>query len=163
MALFLSTYINKIDKKGRVSVPSSFRAALSDDGYQGVVLFKSYTHEALEGFPMEFMAELGARLDRFDLFSEDQNDLSTAIFAESIQLPFDGEGRIILPADYIEFCGVSDVVAFVGMGPKFQIWAPAALEARKAAARERVQSKGLTLPSSSAAVAGAAAKNGGGA
>lgn len=95
---------------------------------------------------MAFMAELGGRLDRFDLFSADQADLSTAIFGESMQLPFDGEGRIVLPQDLIDFCGAGDQVAFVGMGPKFQIWDPAALEARKAAAREAVRGKGLTLP-----------------
>src|SRR3546814_16460146 len=32
MALFLSTYVNRIDKKGRVSVPESFRAALEASG-----------------------------------------------------------------------------------------------------------------------------------
>lgn len=146
MALFLSTFINKIDRKGRVSVPAGFRAALAGDAYQGVVVFKSYTHPALEGFPMAFMAELGARIDRFDLFSADQADLSTAIFGESIQLPFDGEGRIILPQDYLDFCSVGEQIAFVGMGPKFQIWDPVALEARKAAARDAVRGKGLTLP-----------------
>lgn len=151
MALFLSTFTNKIDAKGRVSVPSSFRAVLAGEDTQGVVLFKSYTHQALEGFPESFMMDMGARLDQFDVFSEAQDDLATTIFAESVQLPFDSGGRILLPADLMDFCGLTDQVAFVGMGRKFQMWNPQALEARKNEARKNVQAKGLSVPSLPAA------------
>ena len=69
MALFLSACVNKVDRKGRVSVPAPFRSALSDQSFQGVVLFCSNTHKCLEGFGMSRMEELGARLDHYDLFS----------------------------------------------------------------------------------------------
>ncbi len=146
MALFLSTYINKIDGKGRVSVPATFRAALAANPFQGIVVFKSRSHSALEGFGMEDMAEIATRLDHFDLFSDTQDDLATVIFAESRQLPFDGDGRIVLPEDLRAFCGMADKAAFVGMGRKFQIWQPEALEKRLAAARQNVQDKELTVP-----------------
>ena len=146
MALFLSTFVNKVDRKGRVSVPASFRAALADQSFQGVVLFRSHGHPCIEGFPHSFMAELSDRLDNFDLFSADQDDLATSIFGESVQLPFDGDGRIILPEPIIAYAGLSEQCAFVGMGRKFQIWNPAAFEARKSEARDNVRSRGMTLP-----------------
>ncbi|MCB1556826.1 MAG: division/cell wall cluster transcriptional repressor MraZ [Alphaproteobacteria bacterium] len=146
MSLFLSTYINKVDKKGRVSVPASFRAALAGQDFAGIVLFRSHAHECLEGFGMDTMEEISARLDHFDLFSAAQDDLATAIFGEAAPLPFDGEGRVILPPDLMDFGGIGDQVAFVGMGRKFQLWAPAAFEARKIDAREEIRAKGLTLP-----------------
>lgn len=146
MALFLSTHINKVDKKGRVSVPAPFRAALTGQAFQGVVLFRSNTHGALEGFPWSYMEELSARLDNFDLFSEEQDDLATAVFGEAVQLPFDSDGRIILPPSLIEHAGLSEGAAFVGLGTKFQIWEPAALEKRRAAARAQVKDKKLTIP-----------------
>lgn len=146
MALFLSTYINKIDKKGRVSVPSSFRAALSDQSFQGVVLFKSQSHQALEGFPMSFMQEISTRLDHFDLFSEEQDTLATTIFAESIQLPLDGDGRIILPKLLIDHAELDEQAAFVGMGHKFQIWKPEAIEQRKVMAAKEMKDRKLTIP-----------------
>jgi len=103
MALFLSTHHNKIDKKGRVSVPASFRGELSEESFQGVVLFRSNIHQCLEGFAWSYMQEIGARLDNFDLFSAEQDDLATSVFGTAVQISMDGEGRIILPKDLIDF------------------------------------------------------------
>lgn len=155
MPLFLSTYLNRIDKKGRLSVPASFRTALSDQSFQGIVLFRSTKHPCLEGFDYTTMAELSARLDQFDLFSDDQDDLAAAIFGDSVQLPFDGEGRVVLPESLMAHAGLSteSEAAFVGMGRKFQLWAPAALQSRRAAAAANIKTKGLTLPGTKGDVA----------
>ena len=146
MALFLSTHENKIDKKGRVSVPASFRAQLSEESFQGLVLFRSNVHTCLEGFAFSYMQEIGARLDNFDLFSAEQDDLATSIFGTAVQLSMDGDGRIILPQDLIEFASLDEKASFVGMGAKFQIWNPQSFTQRRDVAREAVQSKGLTIP-----------------
>ena len=146
MTLFLSTHINKVDKKGRVSVPAQFRAELAAESFQGVVLFRSNVHPALEGFAWSHMAEIGKRLDNFDMFSEDQDDLATTLFGEAVQVPFDGEGRIVLPVELMEFAGIVDRASFVGLGGKFQIWDPAIFEKRREEARRAVREKHLTLP-----------------
>ncbi len=146
MALFLSTYINKIDAKGRVSVPANFRSALSCNPFQGIVVFKSRKYNSLEGFGMDDMEKIAQRLDHFDLFSDSQDDLATSIFAEARQLPFDSDGRVVLPEDLREFCQLSDKVAFVGMGQKFQIWQPEMLQKRLQEARDNVQRQKLTIP-----------------
>ena len=147
MGLFLSTFVNRIDKKGRVSVPASFRAALSDDTFQGVVLYPSYKNSAIEGVTMGTMQGLSARMDdNLALFSDDHDELATVLFGESIQLAFDENGRISLPKQFLDFAGIEGEIAFVGLGNKFQIWNPKTLEERKATARDAVKSKGMTLP-----------------
>ncbi len=146
MPLFLSTFQNKVDRKGRLSVPAPFRAALAEQAFQGVVLFKAHAQTCLEGFDFNTMEELGARVDHFDLFSNEQDDLAATIFGAAVQLPFDGEGRITLPEDLIAFASLSENAALVGMGRKFQIWNPANWEARRDAARKNVVKQGLTLP-----------------
>lgn len=145
MALFLSTFMNKVDRKGRVSVPSSFRSALSGQSFSGVVLFRSFKIEALEGSGIDRMQEMSARLDTLEQFSEEYESLAT-LFADARQLPFDGEGRIMLPDDLIEFTHITETVAFVGAGSTFQIWEPVAFEAHRQAMRERALRTGLTLP-----------------
>lgn len=146
MPLFLSTYANKIDKKGRISVPAAFRAALAGQAFQGVVLFKGTTHDCLEGFDYGTMVELSERLDHFDLFSNQQDDLATAVFGEAVQCPFDGEGRIGLPDHLIDFAGLSETVMFVGLGRKFQLWDHSKFEQRRIDARQSVIKQNLTLP-----------------
>ena len=47
MALFLSSYENRLDTKGRISVPASFRAAIAKDDFAGVILFRSFTNNSI--------------------------------------------------------------------------------------------------------------------
>lgn len=143
MALFLSTYTNKVDRKGRVSLPAPFRAALSAPS---VVLFRASAHPCIEGFGPDFMQDMAARLDHYDMFSAAQDDLATAIFGEAAPLAIDGDGRIVLPPDLLDYAGIGEQAAFVGMGRKFQLWEPDAFAARRAAARRNVVDQGLTLP-----------------
>lgn len=146
MALFLSNVTNKLDKKGRISVPSGFRSAMKDEEFQGIVLFQSNSHHCLEGFAWSTMQEINNRLDHFDMFSDAQDDMATAIFGSAVQLPFDGDGRVILPVDMIDFASLEDQAVFVGLGSKFQIWNPQGFEKRKEIARKKIQSKKMTLP-----------------
>jgi MraZ protein len=147
VGLFLSTIINKVDKKGRVSVPSGFRSALAHENFQGIVLFRSYSQNAIEGVGMSAMETMSERMDNnFAFFSDEHDEFATALFGDSVQLGFDGEGRIMLPKDFADYAGITDQVAFVGLGQKFQLWSPEKLEARKTIARKAVQSKKMTLP-----------------
>lgn len=150
MSLFLSTYVNKIDKKNRVSVPASFRASLSDQNFQGIVIFPSTKYPALEGFSMARMEELSQRLDNFDLFSDTQDDLAASIFSNSVPLSFDDNGRVMLPKALADHAGIDDQALFVGMGVKFQIWNPKDFEKRRLEAMASVQKNKLTVPKGSA-------------
>ena len=122
MALFLSSFENKIDKKGRVSVPSSFRNTIKDEAFQGVVLYRSFTLNCIEGCTISRMQELSDATDNLDIFSKEQSELATLIFSNAKELPFDVAGRIIIPSDLLKDVGIKDIALFVGRGKTFQIW-----------------------------------------
>jgi len=145
MSLFLSTTTNKIDKKGRVSVPAQFRATLATQAFQGVVLFRSLRFAAIEGCGMDRMEQLSKGLDNFLQFSADQSDLSASIFADAQPLPFDSEGRIMLPESLIAHAEISENAAFVGCGATFQIWNPQSFSRHQTEARQRVQRQELGI------------------
>ncbi|MFN7662519.1 MAG: division/cell wall cluster transcriptional repressor MraZ [Alphaproteobacteria bacterium] len=145
MSLFLSTYINKIDRKGRVSVPAPFRAALTTQPNGGVIVFKSYTLPALEAYHMERMQALSDSLDQMELFSESQEDLAAALFADAQQLTWDQEGRIMIPDSFRAFAHIEETVAFVGRGPTFQLWNPGKFEKHQEEARARIRANKITL------------------
>ena len=96
LALFLSTFVNKVDRKGRVSVPATFRASLTGQAFNGIVAYRSFKLPSIEAGGIDRMEEMSARIDTLDEFSEDRDSLSS-IFAEAQQLAFDGEGRVVLP------------------------------------------------------------------
>jgi MraZ protein len=149
VALFLSTFRNRIDKKGRVSVPATFRAALGTQSFAGVVVYPAITdaYSALEGCGMDRMEQLKASIDRLDLYSEEHDAFASAIFGGARQLPFDPEGRIMLPEELIAYAGIGEEASFVGMGATFQIWAPGAFQVHQAAALQklRAERRGLRL------------------
>ena len=145
MALFLSTFVNKVDRKGRVSVPASFRAALAGQSFLGIVAYRSFKLPCVEGSGIDRMEDLSVRVDQMGQFS-DSSDNASVIFSDAQQLPFDGEGRIMLPQHLAEHAGLREHAAFVGQGRTFQIWEPERFKAHESELRERARRQGVTLP-----------------
>jgi len=148
-ALFLSTFENKIDKKGRVSTPASFRNALKASSFKGFVAFRSMTLPAIEGFSMEHMTTFAQNIDHFELFSEDQTDLTASVFADADPLSFDSEGRILLNTSLITHAELQDQVMFVGRGPTFQLWHPENFKTYQQEARARLKLRKPLMPKAS--------------
>lgn len=146
MTLFLSQYINKLDKKDRVSIPSSYRNFLTQNNFHGAVLFFSPNYPCLEGFNWFTIEDIARRIDEMSWFSGDQDDMATTLFGGSHPVNMDGEGRIGLTKELKDFAGLDESVLFVGLGRKFQMWDPARFEERQKQARKNVREKSLTLP-----------------
>jgi len=144
--LFLSTYHNKVDRKGRVSVPATFRSTLATHRHPNlVILFPSLKAEALDGSGSDYMEELQSRLATLDQLSDDYDDLSL-MFADSHQLAIDGEGRIVLPESLKAHAQIADEVAFVGRGAMFQVWEPSRYAAHHDSSRQRTLRQRPALP-----------------
>jgi transcriptional regulator MraZ len=144
--MFLSTYVNKVDRKGRVSVPATFRASLAAQRFPGIVAFPSYKYPAIDANGIERMEELAARLETLEEFSDEHENLAALLFAPSQRLPFDTEGRVVLPADLAEHAFITDSAAFVGLGKSFQIWEPGRFAEHLASLRERARRQGTKIP-----------------
>lgn len=151
MELFLSTYVNKVDRKGRVSVPATFRSTLATHRQPNLVIaFPSVRLAAVECSGSDRMTEMQERIETVPQFSEEYENLSL-MFAEATPLTIDGEGRVILPAGLKEHAGIDAEVAFVGLGSTFRLWDPRRYEEHRAAVRERSRQQGTTLPARGAA------------
>ncbi len=145
MALFLSTVVNKIDRKGRVSVPAPFRNALIGQPFGGIVALPSFKFPSLQCAGMDWIEGLAGRIDALDLYSDAHDDLTASLFADANSLAFDGDGRITLPEKLVAHAQLTDTAAFVGRGPTFEIWQPASFERYREQARKRAAEKGMTL------------------
>ena len=150
MTSFLSTYVNKVDKKGRVSVPAPYRAVLASQSFQGLLVYPSLTHPAIEAMGRDVLDRMSAkRLEQqidggaFEeaLIGSEEEDVVDIIMAMSRELSFDNEGRIILPQALSGPAGITDHVAFVGRGGRFQLWAPQRWETYQADAIDRLRAR----------------------
>ena len=140
MTLFLSTVINKMDSKCRVSVPSTFRNSLKDQSFKGIIAFPSYNDKSIDACGIERMENISNSLDS-DNYSRDEFDLISMYFGEAEQLPFDKDGRIILPKKLINHAQIDKNVMFVGLGPTFQMWNPQSYEIKKIQMVQKAKNK----------------------
>ena len=68
--MFLSSYENKLDKKGRVSVPATFRSHLSSLGYNGFISYPSFNHSSLECCSQDRIEKLSNTIDTLNPFED---------------------------------------------------------------------------------------------
>ena len=135
--MFLSTYENKLDKKGRVSVPASFRSYLSNLGYNGVICYPSFNNQCIEAWPQDRIEKISNTIDALNPFEEKKDFFATSILSESVNLQFDNEGRISIPDKLIKYTKIKNTILFVGQGKTFQIWEPTVFEKFRVNARKK--------------------------
>ena len=135
--MFLSSYENKIDKKGRVSVPATFRSHLSSMGYNGFITYPSFNHFALEACSQDRIEKLSNTIDSLNPFEEKRDYFATSILSESENLQFDTEGRVFFSKKLLNHAKIKTNVLFVGLGKTFQVWEPTNFEKFKDIARKR--------------------------
>ena len=135
--MFLSTYENKLDKKGRVSVPASFRSYLSNMGYSGVICYPSFNNLSIEACPQSRIEKLSDSIDSLNPFEEKRDIFATSVLADSVNLQFDNEGRVSIPNKLLRHAKINQTMLFVGQGKTFQIWEPKLFKKFKSQARKK--------------------------
>jgi MraZ protein len=124
MDAFVSTFTNRLDAKGRVSIPLSFRGVLGVDGFNGLYCCPTLDHLAVDAGGNALWEHIRRMLANFEPMSEDHEFLSTTLIGDSEVLRLDQDGRVMLTDTIKRHAGIADAVTFVGQGYKFQIWEP---------------------------------------
>jgi MraZ protein len=151
MDRFVSNFTLRLDAKGRVSIPASFRAVLARDGFDGLYCYPALDRPALDAGGNALLTDIERLIARFSPYSEEREDFAAALYGTSETLKIDGDGRVILPEALRAHAGITDTVAFVGLGQKFQIWEPERFRAQLAEATEKVRALKKQLGSRMAA------------
>jgi MraZ protein len=138
-----SAKANKVDRKGRVSVPADFRKQVAGQEFHGIYVYAHHLRPCLVGFGDERMQKYIDDLEELDEFSEEYEELAQVVFSDAERLGFDSEGRIMLPQHMMEHCAIAEAAAFVARGPTFEIWEPGTYEQQRQDARERAAKKGI--------------------
>ena len=120
---FIGRYLNKVDKKGRVSVPAGWRPSLISKDFSGIIALSSLSEKAIDAYPRDYLELLQGKLDLNDPLLEENEYESTVIFGGSV-LSFDSEGRVVLSDSLRNEINLASEALFVGMGRRFRIWNP---------------------------------------
>ncbi|MEW9804902.1 division/cell wall cluster transcriptional repressor MraZ [Mesorhizobium marinum] len=138
MNRFLSSAVNKIDAKGRVSVPAHFRAVVQSRGYSELYAIRQLDVPALDVGGLDLLDRYEARIDLEDPFMQTADDMSFFVHGDGAFLKLDQDGRITMTDFIREHTGITTEAAFVGRGNFFQIWEPGKLAAHGAQVRARL-------------------------
>ena len=139
MDQFVSRFTNRIDAKGRVSVPASFRSVLARDGFEGIYCYPSLDQPALDAGGSRLVSKIEGLLEDLPPYSDERDQLAAALFGVSEVLKIDKDGRTMVSEELREHAGITDRITFVGLGDKFQLWEPSRFEAHFREAREKVR------------------------
>ena len=120
---FIGRYLNKVDKKGRVSVPAGWRPSLISKDFSGIIAQSSLSEKAIDAYPRDYLELLQGKLDLNDPLLEENEYESTVLFGGSV-LSFDSEGRVVLSDSLRNEINLASEALFVGMGRRFRIWNP---------------------------------------
>ena len=140
MIEFVGKFLNKIDKKGRVSVPAFWRPKLLGKEFSGIVVQNADGYHAIDGYSQNYLERYQEWLDTKDPLLEKNEFEATLIFGSSM-LPFDKEGRVLLPDLLRKKAQLDNDALFVGMGRRFRIWEPSSFEKYENKAREHMKNR----------------------
>ena len=118
-------------------MPASFRSYLSNMGYNGVICYPSFNNHSIEACPQNRIEKLSDSIDLLNPFEEKRDIFATSVLADSVNLQFDGEGRVSIPEKLLGHAKIKQTMLFVGQGKTFQIWEPKLFEKFKTQARKK--------------------------
>lgn len=125
MQTFIGNIEARLDEKGRIFVPASYRKILAESESKRIVMRRDTDNECLMFYPEhiwnEKVEQMRQVLDEWD--PEDQL-LLMQFMADAEFLELDSQGRILLQKKNLETIGAQNDVLFVGMLNRFALWTP---------------------------------------
>lgn len=138
MDRFLANSINRIDSKGRVSVPANIRSVLQKRGFSELYALRALDVPAMDVGGTDLLDRYEERIAMEDPFLQTADDMSFFVHGDGAFVKIDQDGRITMTDFMREHTGISTDVAFVGRGHFFQMWEPERFGAHAAKVRERL-------------------------
>ena len=125
--IFTGEAQNKVDTKGRTSVPAPFRTLITSSPSRELAVFPSFRYKALEGMTFDMLIALTQQdgAAEVNLFKRKANRFAPLLRATH-RMHIEETGRITLPANLLAFAGIEQTAVFTGEGNSFLIWSPEA-------------------------------------
>ena len=122
---FHGIHDHTLDAKNRLTVPARFRAELS----AGVVLAKGF-ETCLQVYPAATYDEIArTAMAGVNPLSPQARELNRHLYGNTLPGELDSAGRIMLPAPFLQYAGISKEAVVIGAGHCLEIWDRAAWHA----------------------------------
>nr|WP_252737780.1 cell division/cell wall cluster transcriptional repressor MraZ [Citreicella sp. C3M06] len=120
---------HKVDAKGRVSIPASFRRVLEacdPDWVEGlnpnfVMVYGNEANPYIECFTIQEIERIEDQIEEME-YGDARDQLEEIYSAKSIQATVDDTGRIVIPAKLRDQFGIGAEAAMIASLNTFRIW-----------------------------------------
>ena len=136
MNYLIGTYECKIDVKGRLLIPSAFKKQLAPVIPKGFVLKRAVFQNCLELYPLVQWEELIKKVNSLNRFKKKNNDFIRRFTAGVKFIELDGNGRLLIPKDLIEFSNINRDVTLSTSVNIIEIWDKSSYEKAIADSRD---------------------------
>lgn len=136
---FKGEYVQKVDSKGRVSVPAAFRRVIENedpdcqDGRdaQIVLVYGNPRNDFVEGYTMSAMAEVDEKIAAMPRGSKNRRMLEWMFSGQAVQLTINDAGQVVLGPKIKDKLNLRSEAYFVASGDTFQLWNAQEFEKQK--------------------------------
>ena len=124
MIEFAGPYFATIDDKGRIVLPSTLKKEMGEFALQPLVIEKNLHNECLDIYPNKFWQERVAEFkDGLDPFDENDDAMLQYFYENFVKVTMAANGRINIPAGYLQYAHLEKDVKFIGMGKSIRLLA----------------------------------------
>ncbi len=128
--LFKGFAINAVDAKGRLSIPAGYRSTIeARSAVKEVTLSLRFEPNHIRAYDEFYNDFIYQQIER--RFTPEQDAERAAALQREFSfvepLPYDANGRIMLPAATREAAGIDRLACFIAFADYFEIWDPKAL------------------------------------
>jgi MraZ protein len=115
------TAIN-VDGKGRIMIPTQYRAAIADESGGSLVLTIDTIDPCLLLYPFPQWRIIEEKLEQLSSFQPATRRIKRLLLGHATELQLDSHGRILLPSLLREYASLEKTMILVGQGKKFELW-----------------------------------------
>jgi MraZ protein len=117
--MFAGSFECRIDRQGRVAIPSAFRRKIEDSGDSFVLTFFD---DAIAGYPRGTWLSLEKQVLALPAFSKKARALSRVLASRAHESRLDAQGRILVPPALRRLAALDRDVIIIGAMDRFEIW-----------------------------------------
>ncbi len=128
MINLLGTYECKIDAKGRLMFPATYKNQMGEAAKKGFVIKRSIFKKCLEIFPWDQWQDESRMVSKLNMFKKRNAEFVTKFMAGVKPAELDNTGRLLISKDLLKYGEITKEVVLTSVVNRIEIWDKAAYE-----------------------------------
>ena len=123
MSSFKGSYSYSVDSKGRINIPAKLRKYVSPEANDTFVVTRGF-EKCLFLYPLDEWSTLEGSVRELSPANSQHRFITRTLLQYATETQLDGQSRITIPKELLQFAGIEDQVLIVGVLERIEVWKP---------------------------------------